>query len=125
MTVNFVSKLEEVKRNKSDCDESLIPTEERFRIFKRISIGEYILSIQASYGHYSEPRVTVDKDNYTKWEIAIFKNEGWVENPEIEFENFHRINELKEKYGEDTVGSFVPTDLIEDLLEYVKEESDE
>lgn len=48
-------------------------------ITKRITFGEYSLSIQAGPGHYSDPQKNLDKlSDYDAYELAIFKNNKMI-----------------------------------------------
>lgn len=96
----------------------------RPRTFEIIQIGDYKLSIQASVCHYCEPARTLDDlTQYKSMEIAIVKGNKWIHPKDDEYiRQFTRYDELIDKYqeGEQPVGEFVPVDLIEDLIEYLR-----
>ncbi len=97
------------------------------RMFKRIELGKYSLSVQASKKHYSMPKAIVDLDQYNNMELGIFCDEEWV-NPRNneDLSNFYRIEELESYYeeGDVPVGRYVPIELIQSLYKYLKELQD-
>ena len=109
--MEFVSKLREIQ----------ISYEAGIRIFERIKAGQYDVSIQAGSSNYSCPRTLTNKEKYSKWEIAIFESGDWLYGQTLLdiIKDFSRKKEIEECYGGDSVGSYVPTDLIEDLLDYL------
>jgi hypothetical protein len=100
--MEFITKLEE--RNPEQWDQikklGLFDEEERTRISKGISFGDFHLSIQASYYHYCQPRITTDFEIYKSMEMAVIKTvDGksvWtnLEDDEI-FKDFPYIAEFK------------------------------
>ena len=92
-----------------------------FRFCDWISINdEYCLSIQCGKGKYSIPRENVDLKEYTHFELAfIYEGQLSTRHDEL-IEGFSRKEELKE-YQEDTIYTYVPKDLIEDLYKYLKQ----
>jgi hypothetical protein len=89
----------------------------------------YLLSIQGSYTHYSEPRESdLPWEAYSKLEVAIAfrpkeenKEEFWVYPPEDPYLNDLTICEyFEEKPPVDwapCVAGYVPVDLIQELFE--------
>lgn len=94
------------------------------RILNPIKLGNYNLSIQASYSHYCEPRKTVDINDYKSMEIAIFdSNDEWVQPREDGYiRQFSRYEELIDDYelGSVAVRGWTPIDLIQDLCNYLE-----
>lgn len=95
----------------------------RTRILNQISAGDYELSIQASEYHYCEPRKTIeDLSEYTSMEVAIFKDNSWVQPRKDEYiKSFKRYKELIDCYeeGDIAVGGYIPVNLIQDLFDYL------
>jgi hypothetical protein len=95
----------------------------QIRHFNALEAGQYKISIQASKFHYCEPRETLgDLADYSEMEIAIFKNNKWVQPRDDEYiQQFERFPELIEHYedGDTAVGGWLPVDLIQDLYEYL------
>ena len=88
------------------------------RIFHHIKLNEdYRISIQCSASHYCTPRILADIDTYTTYEVAIIGIDGFT-NPK-ELDNFDRKEELDQccSYG---VFGYVPTDLVEDLFNFMR-----
>jgi hypothetical protein len=49
------------------------------RIFEHVQFGKFFISLQASGGHYCEPRELLDSImDYSSYEVAIFEGEKWV-----------------------------------------------
>ena len=93
-----------------------------FRFCDWISINdEYCLSIQCGKGKYSIPRDTVDLREYTHFEIVFIYGGRLSTGHDKLLEGFNRKEELQE-YREDTIYSYVPKDLIEDLYAYLKQQ---
>lgn len=89
--------------------------------FNRINVAPYSLSIQASEHHYSSPRETLDKYEYTAMEIAILNNDddNFVNIAEdIFFNEWDRLEEFLERF-DGQVGAYVPIDLIQSLYEFI------
>jgi len=57
----------------------------------------------------------------------MFYKEQWIHSTNNYLDNFDRQNELNEVYevGDYPVRAFVPTNLIEDLLEHVESKEDD
>lgn len=101
-----------------------------FRVFNKIDVGDYALSIQASSTYYCSPRETLHPEFYVDMEMAIFKDTKWIAiTKSSKFRRFPRFNELMERadgeYGNGdnsgrVVFGYVPVDLIEDLYQYLK-----
>jgi hypothetical protein len=95
---------------------------EKHRILKAIEIGDYAISIQASYYHYCEPRTTLDNlKHYDTWEVAIFNKERWL-NPksDIEFEGFPDREDLHWEDGNCPVGGYIPTKTVQALYNHLE-----
>ena len=91
-----------------------------FRFCEWIEINdEYYLSIQCGEGKYSIPRINVNLEEYTHFEIAFIYEGSLSDSHNKLLEGFKRKEELQ-KYQEGTVYPFVPKDLIEDLYKYLK-----
>lgn len=92
------------------------------RHFNAINVGDYLLSIQGSEGHYCSPRITQKVCSYDEMELAIIDKYGsmiYIRNCE-KFLRFDRYDELLEcSDGNDDNGcmvyGYVPVDLINDL----------
>lgn len=87
-----------------------------FRMFNGIKIDDELwISIQASYGHYCLPRKTLqDINDYTAMEFALMDGKGGFLTVTDVLPSFSRIKEIEEHC--DTVYSYVPVDLIDDLF---------
>lgn len=89
--------------------------------FNRINVAPYSLSIQASEHHYSSPRETIDKYEYTAMEIAILNNDdgNFVNVAEDTFfKEWDGLEEFLERF-DGQVGAYVPIDIIQSLYEYI------
>jgi hypothetical protein len=102
-----------------------------YQLFESIEVGNYELSIQGSQGAYCSPRESLKPEYYTSMEIAIFKNDKWLNVVKSSvMRKFPRYNELKERAdgwfpnkggcSGRVVFGYVPVDLIQDLYEYLK-----
>ena len=50
--------------------------------FRRLEVGRFSLSVQASAGHYCTPRKSgLPAKDYTAFEVALFENEEWISEP--------------------------------------------
>jgi hypothetical protein len=121
ITMNSFVELLEVKNEDVD---SYFGENRGYRLNTALQVGDYELSIQASYSHYCTPRLTVPLNEYTAFEVAIFDNGGAWMNPHRDevFEGFERLEELKDRWeeGEDaSVGGYIDKDLVQDLYEYL------
>lgn len=94
----------------------------RFRVLNKVVLGDYYLSIQGSCSHYCTPRKNLSIEDYSHLELAIFYNEtnNWSSVFNIDFNDFKRIDELRECGDGDMVCAYVPVDLIEDFYQYLK-----
>ena len=103
-----------VEKDFKEESESMDLQDLKYRQFEPIRLSVNLwLSIQASYGHYCTPRVTLkDLDEYTHWEFALFTENDFVRVTEV-LPDFPSLAEI-ELY-EQQVYSFVPTDLLEEL----------
>ncbi|XZI03012.1 hypothetical protein ACSXE3_15305 (plasmid) [Clostridium perfringens] len=92
------------------------------RMLKRIPLGAYELSIQASTYHYSIPNKTlVNLFDYEAMEVAIFKNEEWVN---VEQDSFFNEWEEREQFLKDydgMVARYIPIRMIQSLCDYIDE----
>ena len=75
--------------------------------------GVHSLSIQASHGHYCEPRITTAIANYTEWEVAICGPDGLV----VPEESDPVFGPFAEHWAGDTVAGYVPTERVQALYE--------
>lgn len=97
-----------------------------FILRESIDYKNCVLSVQASYGHYCTPQVSVENINfYSTVEIAfISKKDGNliylsdVKNIEL----FNRYKELKQIDQGDTVLGYVPFDLVSDLQTFLNQD---
>lgn len=92
-----------------------------------IITGDYKISIQASGFHYCTPRKDLPElDDYSAVEIAIFDSaDEWVQPREDEFiQQFHKFDELIACYedGDVAVGAYIPMDLVQEFIQYLKEQ---
>ena len=112
--MNFISKLK-TKEQSGD-----------HRHFESIKTGRYEISIQASKYHYCLPRETTSPEEYNSMEIAIFNKKGWLNYPNKSsiLRRFNRFGELLDRADGINTGAvvygYVPVDLIEDLINYLK-----
>lgn len=93
------------------------------RLLNQIKVGGYELSIQASNFHYCTPRTDLPLDEYEEMELAIFKNDKWVQpRNDNKIKSFPRYEELINLYedGDIAVGGYIPIDLIQDLCNYLE-----
>lgn len=92
------------------------------RMLKRITVGAYELSIQASEYHYCVPRETlVNLFDYEAMEVAIFKNEEWVN---VEQDSLFDEWEEREQFLKDydgMVARYIPIRMIQSLCDYIDE----
>lgn len=90
------------------------------RMTEGLNIGDYHVSIQASYGHHCTPSITTDYGLYTHMEMAVISmNNEFVDIST--FKDFHRLEELV-KQSDTSVCHFVPIDLIQDFVDYLEGE---
>ncbi|PMC34550.1 hypothetical protein CJ195_22310 [Bacillus sp. UMB0899] len=116
--MTFINKLKPT--NDSIKISQVMPFDENitFRIFKGIQVNDDLwISIQASYGHYCNPRKTLkDLSEYNSMEFALRDKEGNFLSVTDVLPNFPKLKEIEEYY-EDTVYGYVPVNLIEDLVQ--------
>lgn len=95
-----------------------------FRLLKRIPIGNYELSIQASNSHYCIPRENlIDLYQYESMEVAVFKNKEWVNLEKDSFFNeWEYRNEFLESY-DGMVAGCISIKTIQSLCDYIEEKS--
>lgn len=92
-----------------------------YRMLKSVNAGDYRLSVQGSEASYCMPRRTLNLDDYSSMEIAIFNIKGAFININRSsvIKKFKRYDELLERA--DAINSkypvygYVPIDLINDL----------
>lgn len=91
-----------------------------------MKLNKLDISVQASKYHYCTPREDFDDINeYAEVEIALFNKDGdWVQ-PRTEplLADFNQLAELIEHYetGGTAVGAYVPIELVNNLIEYLKD----
>ena len=88
-----------------------------------IPAGNYMLSIQASKGHYCTPRQNLSSYTlYSSFEICLMKKDYSGLNPKqsSKIRSFPRYSELIRSYDSHGVFGWVADDLIMDLLNYLK-----
>ncbi|MDK0595798.1 hypothetical protein P5F14_15295 [Clostridium perfringens] len=92
------------------------------RMLKRITVGAYELSIQASTYHYSVPRKTlVNLFDYEAMEVAVFKNKDWIN---VEEDSLFDEWEEREQFLKDydgMVARYIPIRMIQSLCDYIDE----
>jgi hypothetical protein len=96
-------------------------------MFKSLIIGNYILSIQGSSGHFSTPSEDLPSNKYVSFEMMIFKLVGQQDfnfRCSSIFRAFPRYAELNEftSYG-DNLFAWLPKDIIDDLIIYLNTRS--
>lgn len=90
-----------------------------------INFGKnFMLSVQASCGHYCQPRLTLSSyDEYESFEVAISKTGGksfWSAK-KVLGKDCELANVLDEKYFDGSVFARVPKDEVEKLYQAMKE----
>jgi hypothetical protein len=93
------------------------------RMFEKFYFENGItLSIQASINHYSRPNLNLaNLNDYTHWEVAIVHTEtGEFKSIQSALPNFASGGELK-LYFDGQIYAFVPTDLVEEVYQALKE----
>jgi len=112
-------------------DELKVACTGEYQLFKSIDAGKYTLSVQGSTGAYCSPRYELPPHSYSSMEIAIFKDDKWLNVAKSSvLRSFPRFSELKERAdgwfpnkggcAGAVVFGYVPVDLIEDLYIYLK-----
>ncbi|MGU9123139.1 hypothetical protein ACV3YD_15005 [Clostridium perfringens] len=93
-------------------------------MLKRIYIGDYELSIQASEYHYSTPRKNLSNlFDYETMEVAVFKSEVWVNVAKDSFFNeWSERHEFLESY-DGMVAAYIPIKMIQSFCNYIEEKS--
>lgn len=87
---------------------------DNFRLYNKINFNNCVeLSVQASYGHYCNPRKTTHLNEYNNMELAILKNDEFVTISDVT--NDKCLIERLNSCFEGTVYGFVPIELIEEL----------
>ncbi|MGV2640177.1 hypothetical protein GNF86_01810 [Clostridium perfringens] len=91
------------------------------RLLERIKLGDYELSIQASEHHYSYPKETLNNlFDYEDMEVAIFKNNEFVNIEEDSFFNGWKDREEFLKSYDGMVGAYTPIKIIQSLYDYLE-----
>ena len=91
------------------------------RLLERIKLGDYELSIQASEHHYSYPKETLNNlFDYEDMEVAIFKNNEFVNIEEDSFFNEWEYKEEFLKSYDGMVGAYMPIEIIQSLYNYLE-----
>jgi hypothetical protein len=86
----------------------------KYRALKHIKKDDVSLSIQASYGHYCVPRLTLSNLNdYSEMEFALMRESGFIQVKDI-LPNLSVLDEIEERFDGSVYG-FVPVELIEEL----------
>lgn len=90
------------------------------RIYKPVQLSRGAsLSIQASYGHYCDPRKTLPKEKYSAMEMAIFLNNEWSSVEEVS-KDVELIESFQEYFDGMGVYAYLPVELIEKLYQELK-----
>lgn len=114
--MEFIKALVETEESTFLKNRDRINNKMLFRSFKRFRKGEHFLSIQASFCHYCTPRTTLnDLSLYKTMEFALLWQDRFIRVQDA-FPDFPRLVEIEEYY--ETVYSYVPVDLIDDLFHY-------
>jgi len=96
-----------------------------YRFFDSVNAGNYVLSIQASEGHYCSPRKNLPAHAYFSFELAIWHKDSqhFLNAAQSSvMRSFPRWEELKGNSGSRVFG-WVPEDLINDLINYLNEKA--
>lgn len=104
-------------------NQNIITVSPGMRIIEGLSVGNYRLSIQASKNHYCTPReIFSSYDFYESFEMMVLKKDGKSIQfkKSSKFRNFPRYRELLRFYDGNGIFGFVPKDIIEDLITYLK-----
>jgi hypothetical protein len=125
MFFDYLEESSMTKALKDGLAEGKIPDNEfirSIRHFEPLDFDRVFLSIQASYGHHSIPRVTFENPSiYTHMEVGIFSVEdGFIDVLKHErFKDFTELKELVECQSIPGVYSYAPVELIEKLFQYM------
>jgi hypothetical protein len=106
--VTFLDALDQV--------EVLVETPISFRVMESIPLGEYSLSVQASRSHYCAPRATLPLRDYSEYEVAVVDGNGLLSVPHP---LFHPRWPWSRYWEGDSVGSYVPTEVVEQLYQHL------
>lgn len=88
------------------------------RIYNHIQTKSgYNLSIQCSTFHYCEPNKLIAIQNYKTYEIAIIKNNEFIQ------PNLEDFKHDMEEYNCGGVYGYVPKQIVEDLYNYLNKEN--
>jgi hypothetical protein len=119
MKMEFIKVLvesDDSKRYRTKMNEIsyLFDEDNAYRSLKHIKKDDISLSIQASYGHYCTPRLTLsDLNDYSSMEFALIKEGEFIQVKDI-LPNFSALEEIEE-YFDGSVYGYVPVNLIEEL----------
>lgn len=90
------------------------------RNFEAIKVRDYMLSVQASENHYCTPRRTLsDVYEYSEMEVALLKDNEFVDVAEDQFFNsWERREEFLERF-DGQVAPYVSIEVIQSLFEFI------
>lgn len=115
--IDSMSKADKEKLNKF----GIFSEENRYRGFRGIQIGPYILSIQGSYGHYCTPRTTIDPEDYSEMEMAVIKDKEFHSILDDDnFKDFPFKSEFEEREDSPGLYAYIKVELIEALYQFLK-----
>lgn len=96
----------------------------QFAMGLRFGASEFVMSVQASCGHYCEPRLTLDDySKYERFEVALFKANGksmWSAKKVLGAHN-ELAKELDKDYFNGFVFAYVPKEKVELLYRAMQE----
>ena len=120
--MKFQSRLKETEQSMVQS-ESLVPAipRERFiRMIESLEIGKYKLSIQASYGHYSTPRKTVEYNQYETMELAVCTDSDSFLDVSVEFPEVEELKELQDGF-DGQVYAYIRVEVLQSLIDHISE----
>lgn len=98
-------------------------------LFKKLNIGDYTISIQASKYHACAPQENLNPEEYTQFELQFSKNNKIIsidELPKIERfdkETYQLIKESEDEteYHElkDFIYPYIPVDMVNSILNHI------
>ena len=96
----------------------------QFAFGLRFGKSKFVMSVQASCGHYCEPRLTLnDFNKYESFEVALFKDGGksmWSAK-KVLGDDSELAKMLDEKYFKGKVFAYVPKEKVELLYQAMQE----
>lgn len=118
-------KRNEDRNNRIAIVESMFMEEDETTMMNNhLEVGEYIVSIQCSAAHYSEPRKSYkDLSKYSSMEMAFWLKGSNVFLAPYNFKDFELIEELKEAF-EGSVYGCVDVETLEKFIEYLETKED-